>query len=463
MEKKGCLIFLFVFLLIINVIGITGKPITGEAITGESITGEAAQSVGMGIFVTAYFPLLSILSPENKTYLTNESLLLNYSVSNEQAIWYNIDNLFNITITSPIYFNTSQGSHILYLYANSSFGNITSKNVSFTVSSEIPVEAPYIAPSGGGGRTTVTYKKSEFEVEPGFIEVIIKKGETFRSSIKIKNNGTSTSEFKIETNFLKDSIFISESEFSLKPQEEKEVIIIFSPLDSLKEDTYAGKIKISSEGQEKEIPVIFSLKSKIVLFDLTLIIPPAYKEVKPDGEILFQISIFNLGGGGRADVEITYYIKDFEGNTITEQKGVVGVETQASFSRIVKLPKDIKEGQYIVGANARYNYSIGTASDIFNVKIPESGLIRIIIPISIILSISLILLVILLIFYFKRKIKKELNLMENKLKKNINEGKIKEAKKIISESRKRGYNNESLKKIFIEKGWPEKLIDKLLK
>ena len=120
MKKKGYLILLFVFLLIINIIGIKGNSITGEIITGD-----ATQTVGMSIFVTAYFPLLTIISPENKIYLTNESLLLNYSVSNEQVIWYNIDNLVNITIISSIYFNTSQGNHILYLYANSSFGNIT--------------------------------------------------------------------------------------------------------------------------------------------------------------------------------------------------------------------------------------------------------------------------------------------------------------------------------------------------
>jgi len=130
MKKKGYLILLFVFLLIINIIGIKGNSITGEIITGD-----ATQTVGMSIFVTAYFPLLTIISPENKIYLTNESLLLNYSVSNEQVIWYNIDNLVNITIISSIYFNTSQGNHILYLYANSSFGNITSRNVSFVVNS----------------------------------------------------------------------------------------------------------------------------------------------------------------------------------------------------------------------------------------------------------------------------------------------------------------------------------------
>lgn len=54
-------------------------------------------------------------------------------------------------------------------------------------------------------------------------------------------------------------------------------------------------------------------------------------------------------------------------------------------------------------------------------------------------------------------------IQRNKLIKNRNKGKINEAKKIISESRKKGYDNESIKRMFIEKKWPERLIDELLK
>ncbi|MDD5192459.1 MAG: hypothetical protein PHH54_01425 [Candidatus Nanoarchaeia archaeon] len=65
------------------------------------------------------------------------------------------------------------------------------------------------------------------------------------------------------------------------------------------------------------------------------------------------------------------------------------------------------------------------------------------------------------------KIKKELENKENlagmnKIVKNRNQGKINEAKKIISESRKRGYDNEFIKNMFSEKGWPPKLIEELL-
>ena len=64
----------------------------------------------------------------------------------------------------------------------------------------------------------------------------------------------------------------------------------------------------------------------------------------------------------------------------------------------------------------------------------------------------------------KQKAEGQQNLIQkNKLIKNRNQGKIKEAQKIILESRKKGYDDEFLKRTFTEKGWPEKLIEELLK
>ncbi|GAI76856.1 unnamed protein product, partial [marine sediment metagenome] len=58
-------------------------------------------------------------APQNKTYLTNISILLNYSVSYEDFVWYNIDLTGdNTTITSSTEFNTTEDTHTLYLYAN---------------------------------------------------------------------------------------------------------------------------------------------------------------------------------------------------------------------------------------------------------------------------------------------------------------------------------------------------------
>jgi len=133
MKRDLIIFFIIIFYLFLN--PNISSEITGDSITGESVTGEAtSHDVSMSIFVSVPLPSLSIINPKNKTYLTNHSILLNYSVNNEDSVWYNIDNGENTTITSSIYFNTSQGGHILYLYANNTYGT-TSRNVSFTTNS----------------------------------------------------------------------------------------------------------------------------------------------------------------------------------------------------------------------------------------------------------------------------------------------------------------------------------------
>ena len=132
MKKKVYLILLLGFLLIVNIIGfLNSAPITGNSITGKLITGDATSNVDFNISITLVLPNIVLSSPKNQTYMTNQSLLLDFTINEADTIWYNLDNTANITITSSLTFNTTEGDHILFLYANSSLGNVSSKNVSF--------------------------------------------------------------------------------------------------------------------------------------------------------------------------------------------------------------------------------------------------------------------------------------------------------------------------------------------
>src|SRR3989344_2134579 len=103
---------------------------------GGILTGKASKATNVSIFVLPSLPELIMISPQNKTYLINTSILLNYTATNADSIWYNIDNSANITATSPIYFYTSYGIHTIFLFANNSEGT-TQKNASFTVNSSM--------------------------------------------------------------------------------------------------------------------------------------------------------------------------------------------------------------------------------------------------------------------------------------------------------------------------------------
>lgn len=110
------------------------SPLTGNLVVDPATGKITSQQVAMRIFVQAVAPYIELISPKNQTYLKNESILLNYTLINGDYLWYNLDNSDNITINSPIYINTSQGEHTIYLFSNNSNSTIES-SVTFTVNS----------------------------------------------------------------------------------------------------------------------------------------------------------------------------------------------------------------------------------------------------------------------------------------------------------------------------------------
>jgi len=132
MMKKS-LVFVLFFVFVILSISIT-SAISGGLIT-KTITGEAvSQPTNVSLFILPSILALNITSPTNGTYLTNISIPLNYTVSDADNVWYNLDNGANISIglANPVYFNTTEGVHTIFVYANKS-GAIVVKNLTFTV------------------------------------------------------------------------------------------------------------------------------------------------------------------------------------------------------------------------------------------------------------------------------------------------------------------------------------------
>ncbi len=89
-------------------------------------------------------PLINIVYPEDKTYGYNTSLSLNYSIydaSNLSSCWWNLDKGINRTIAcgQNTTFNTSEGNHVLYFYANDSLGNFGNVSRSFSVSTTLAI------------------------------------------------------------------------------------------------------------------------------------------------------------------------------------------------------------------------------------------------------------------------------------------------------------------------------------
>lgn len=105
----------------------------------EIITGRASSRETNASIVVVGFPSLTIEKPRNETYFLNTSLLLRVDTDGA-GVWYNLDGGTNVTFTDDeleeerTYFNTSNGGHKIYVFANNSGGDVTKRNVSFYVS-----------------------------------------------------------------------------------------------------------------------------------------------------------------------------------------------------------------------------------------------------------------------------------------------------------------------------------------
>jgi len=479
MKKRDGLLFILIFLFVILSANINSIDITGEATSG----------VNMNITVTApSLPTLNLISPKNFTYTINQSLLLNYSAANAQAVWYKLDNGVNITITSSINFNISYGSHTLFLYANSSFGDQTSKNVTFYVGSgifsmnfskfqgsykgdstnfnyysyeemqnlssiqfedtrygkiyfnnminltdddnfydyeieidrymnitsnfiwidsnylsnfntsatltltgltlttpqilidenvcpstictqqsyssgtlifnvthfssfsseETPVStSPGSSGSSGGGGSSTPISVKSYSMSPKDIKVKLKQGQTIAKEIKITNTGTKELEIILSSEKISGFLRLSETSFTLKPQETKVINIDILARKSTIPDLYIGKIVLSGDINE-EILTAIEVASEKSLFDVSVEIPQRFQIEGAGKEIIANVKLFNLGGIGRTDVLVEYEIRNSNGDSILKSSETIAVETQVSLSKIFAIPLDTSDGDYVL-------------------------------------------------------------------------------------------------------------------
>ncbi len=92
------------------------------------------------------------------------------------------------------------------------------------------------------------------------------------------------------------------------------------------------------------------------LFDIKVIIPDKYLTVFPGEDVLATIQLVNLGGAGRVDIFLDYWIVDTATETtlLLEQKETTAVETQAHFVRAFPVPWDTASGDYTLYAQITY-------------------------------------------------------------------------------------------------------------
>lgn len=215
---------------------------------------------------------------------------------------------------------------------------------------------------GGGGGSTITY---DFDLSPEAIKLLLKLGEKFQKQITTKNTGDTILFFQVSTD-LQDIISIDEPSFELRQGQEKTITLTFLTFDSQKIGVNVGNILIKAGALQRQLPVILELESKKVLFDISLNIPAQYRQILPDSNLSADITILNMHDIKNAPVLLLYSIKDFSGKTILEENETIILENQISFAKIFHIPT-VKPGTYVLAVLAKYQDSVGTASETFDI------------------------------------------------------------------------------------------------
>ncbi|MEK6830913.1 MAG: hypothetical protein AABX77_02695 [Nanoarchaeota archaeon] len=215
--------------------------------------------------------------------------------------------------------------------------------------------------------TAVFYKKlyeNRIEVDVLSLKSSIIQGEEYISDIKINNKLSEMKEVSFNVaGDLKD-LAKFEKKIKLRPKEEKNYKIIFKPSDT---GVFIGKLIISYDDNTINIPIILEVQSKSVWFDSNINLFPLGSNYLPGDKITSEVKIFDLADIGVDAVQASYYIKDFDGNTVVSDKENLVIDDKFEYSKSLNLPSDINLGSYVLINIINYKVSVGTSSVVFNI------------------------------------------------------------------------------------------------
>src|SRR3989338_948880 len=215
--------------------------------------------------------------------------------------------------------------------------------------------------------------KVPFEVDQILIKVLVKEKEFIEKELRVMNVHEEEQSIRIEAEEISHLIDVLDKEFTIKPGQTKIVRLNFSSFDFKNKieqapGVYIGKVVAKTDSYEKEVPVVIEIESRNVLFDMNLNPIARDRTVTQGSSTTFEIRVFNLQSIESFNIDMDFFVKDINGNTIVSESESVVVQTQASFFKTLKIPEKLKTGNYVFVAQASLGNSVGTASYLFEVE-----------------------------------------------------------------------------------------------
>lgn len=204
---------------------------------------------------------------------------------------------------------------------------------------------------------------ADFEARPFLIKSVLERGESISHSVTIKNFGESQI-FEIRPNA--DFISVNVERLSLDKDEEGNFEVILDSLD-YGEDVYVGKIIISGDDKEINIPVTLEIQTVFPLADVSIEVPQGFSGVVPGSGFITDITVHKLKGQ-IDDFVLEFFVKDFDGEVIYFDQQDLIVDNQITITKIIPIPED-SLGDYMLSVliRAKTGDSTGTSSFPFSV------------------------------------------------------------------------------------------------
>jgi len=111
--------------------------------------------------------------------------------------------------------------------------------------------------------------------------------------------------------------------------------------------------------------ILFNMDTTPELLDVRII--SIDNQVDAGEDVSFSVELFNLGAKRTYDVELRYEVVDNQGNTIGVKEETVALQTKATTSSSVNIPKNLV-GNYLLRVVALYNGKTARASSSFIVN-----------------------------------------------------------------------------------------------
>ena len=283
-------------------------------------------------------------------------------------------------------FNASSSSYKTEIILGAIGGNASSSSYKQTIGFFVPTmpvaaavastpaaTSSSSATSGGGGgggsggeitSPAIVREISNLEIVPNSFGITATVGRESSAKFSARNKGSADLTIQLSDSKLTGIVQFFETSFVIKAGETKTISFKIMPLSE--PGIYTGKIVLSSEGKKFEIPFALNVNSELSLFDISVDIANQYKIIKRGQNIIGQITLLQVGLQDKTDVQVTYTIKDFDGNVYSTSSETFAVLKQKSYEHNFKT-SNLQKGNYIMGVELIYSGGVATASHQFEV------------------------------------------------------------------------------------------------